>query len=69
MLTSRRPAVFLYEVGVNDEQPDTVFVAELWTSADAHQRSMQLESVEAAIQEARPLLSGEMNGFRTVHRE
>lgn len=54
----------LYEVGVNDEQPDTVFVAELWTSADAHQRSLQLESVQAAIQKARPLLSGETGGFR-----
>lgn len=53
----------LYEVGVNDEQPDTVFVAELWTSAAAHQRSLQLESVQAAILEARPLLSGEMGGF------
>lgn len=41
-----------------------MFVAELWTSADAHQRSLQLESVQAAIQEARPLLSGEMGGFR-----
>lgn len=54
----------LYEVGVNDEQPDTVFVAELWTSAAAHQGSLELDSVQAAIQEARPLLSGEMDGFR-----
>ena len=54
----------LYEVGVNDEQPDTVFVAELWTSAAAHQRSLELENVQAAIREARPLLSGEMSGFR-----
>jgi quinol monooxygenase YgiN len=54
----------LYEVGVNDEQPDTVFVVELWTSADAHSGSLQLPSVQAAIAEARPLLSGEMGGFR-----
>ena len=54
----------LYEVGFNDEQPDTVFVAELWTSAAAHQSSLELGSVQAAIQEARPLLSGEMGGFR-----
>ena len=54
----------LYEVGVNAERPDTAFVAEVWTSADAHQRSLQLESVQAAIAEARPLLSGEMGGFR-----
>lgn len=54
----------LYEVGVNDERPDTVFVIEQWTSADAHRSSLQLESVQAAIAEARPLLSGEMDGFR-----
>ncbi|WP_250444177.1 putative quinol monooxygenase [Actinotalea sp. C106] len=54
----------LYEVGVDEDQPDTVFVAELWTSAEAHQSSLQLDSVQAAIQEARPLLSGEMGGFR-----
>ncbi|WP_024285300.1 putative quinol monooxygenase [Cellulomonas sp. KRMCY2] len=54
----------LYEVGVNDERPDTVFVAELWTSAAAHQSSLELDSVQAAIQEARSLLSGEMGGFR-----
>lgn len=54
----------LYGVGVNDEQPDTVFVAELWESAEAHQRSLQLASVQDAIREARPLLSGEVGGFR-----
>lgn len=69
ILTRRSPDLeaagcLLYEVGVSADQPDTVCVAELWTSADAHQRSLQLESVQAAIQEARPLLSGEMGGFR-----
>jgi quinol monooxygenase YgiN len=54
----------LYEVGVNEEDPDTVFVAEVWISAQAHQASLQLDSVRAAIQEARPLLSGQMGGFR-----
>lgn len=53
----------LYEVGTNDEQPDTVFVAELWTSAEAHRGSLQLDSVRAAIAQARPLLSGDMGGF------
>lgn len=54
----------LYEVGVDDEQPNTVFVMELWTSAAAHQASLGLESVRAAIAEAMPLLSGEMSGSR-----
>ena len=53
----------LYEVGVNDDRPDTVFVAELWTSAEAHRASLRLDSVQAAISEARPLLSGDMGGL------
>jgi quinol monooxygenase YgiN len=54
----------LYEVGVSESEPDTVFVAELWTSAEAHRDSLALESVQAAIAEARPLLSGAMGGLR-----
>ena len=53
----------LYEVGVSDDEPDTVFVAELWTSQDAHRASLQLPEVQAAIAEARPLLSGRFGGF------
>ncbi|MFW7414443.1 putative quinol monooxygenase [Demequina sp. SO4-18] len=53
----------LYEVGIDDDDPDTVFVAELWTSAEAHRASLQLDSVRAAIQEAMPLLTGQMGGI------
>lgn len=68
ILTRRSTAIeqagcLLYEVGVNDEQPDTVFVVELWTSAEAHQNSLALDSVRASIDEARPLLSGAFGGF------
>lgn len=52
----------LYEVGVNDDDPHTVFVMELWTSSEAHQASLTLDSVQAAIAEAMPYLSGEMGG-------
>ena len=52
----------LYEVGVNDDEPDSVFVSELWESAEAHQASLQLESVRATIAEAMPLLSGQNAG-------
>ncbi|PWH06993.1 antibiotic biosynthesis monooxygenase [Brachybacterium endophyticum] len=53
-----------YEVGTNDEDPDTVYVMEVWQSAEAHQASLQDTSVASAIQEARPLLNGEFGGFR-----
>lgn len=54
----------LYEVGVDDEQPDTVFVVELWESAEAHRASLALPRVQAAIATARPLLSGTFGGYR-----
>ena len=53
-----------YEVGVNEDEPDTVFVVESWTSAEAHTASLALPEVQAAIAAARPLLSGVFGGFR-----
>lgn len=53
-----------YEVGVNDDEPDTVFVVELWASAEAHRASLALPEVQASIVSARPLLSGVFGGFR-----
>lgn len=54
----------LYDVGVTPEEPDTVYVVELWTSAEAHRASLELPQVRAAIESARPLLSGQFGGFR-----
>ena len=53
-----------YEVGVDDDHPDTVYVIELWESEDAHAASLALPDVQASIAAARPLLSGEFGGFR-----
>ena len=60
----REAGCLLYEVGVNADMPDTVFVSELWESAEAHQASLQLDSTRAAIAEAMPLLSGQTAGHR-----
>lgn len=60
----REAGCLQYEVGINDDVPDTVFVCELWESAEAHQASLQLDSTRAAIAEAMPLLSGENGGHR-----
>ncbi len=53
-----------YEVGVSDDEPDTVFVVELWESAAAHRASLALPEVQAVITAAQPLLSGTFGGFR-----
>ncbi len=49
----------LFEIGTKDDEPDTIFAIEIWESAEAHQASLQLPSVKAAIDEAVPLLSGQ----------
>jgi quinol monooxygenase YgiN len=54
----------LYEVGVTDDAPDTVFVVEIWESKEAHRRSLDDPDVQASITAARPILSGEFGGFR-----
>ncbi len=69
LLTARndllaRLGCLAYEVGVNDDHPDTVFVVELWDSADAHLASLSHPEVQASISRARALLSGEFSGFR-----
>ena len=68
-LTRRNPALaevgcLAYEVGTNDDEPNTVYVVELWESADAHRASLSLPAVQALIAEARPLLSGAFGGFQ-----
>ncbi len=68
-LTARNTALqqvgcLAYEVGVSDDEPDTVFVVELWESAEAHQSSLALPEVQATIAAARPLLSGTFGGSR-----
>lgn len=59
-----RVGCLLYEVGVDESDPDTVFVVELWESAQAHRASLELESTRTAIAEAMPLLTGTMSGSR-----
>ncbi len=62
--TLRAVGCLTYEVGFNDDEPDTVFVVELWESTEAHQASLALPEVQAAIADARPLLSGTFGGSR-----
>lgn len=59
-----RAGCLLYEVGTHQDAPDTVFVSELWESDQAHRDSLQLPSVQGAIAEAMPLLTGDMDGYR-----
>ena len=54
----------VYAVATNDDdEPDLVYVYEVWDSKAHHADSLQLPSVKAAIAEAMPMLTGEFDGM------
>ena len=53
-----REDCLLYIVNVSEDDPDAIWVTELWTDADAHAASLQDEAAKAQIQRARPLIAG-----------
>ncbi|MEK3883535.1 antibiotic biosynthesis monooxygenase [Paenibacillus sp. PL2-23] len=48
----------LYLVNLDENNPDAIWVMELWTSAEAHAQSLKNPSTVALIQGARPLIAG-----------
>jgi quinol monooxygenase YgiN len=52
----------LYAVGVSDDDKDLVWVNEIWVSKEAHDASLALPEVQAAITTTMPLLTGEFTG-------
>ena len=68
ILTNSNPALaeigcLVYEVGGRDDDPDTVYVTEIWESEEAHGKSLELDTVQAAIAQAMPLLTGDFGGY------
>lgn len=54
----------VYAVATNDDEPDLIYVHEVWDSKAHHEDSLQLPSVQAAIAEAMPMLTGEFDGVQ-----
>lgn len=48
----------IYLVNVSDDEPNAVFVYEVWHNADAHQASLSLEVTQTLITRAKPLITG-----------
>lgn len=48
----------LYSIGVDPDDPDTVYVTEIWETKASHDDSLKDEQVLALISEAMPLLEG-----------
>ncbi len=58
MLGEQDPRCLLYLVSRSEEQPDNVWVTEVWTDAGAHAASLENPDTRALIAEARPLIAG-----------
>jgi quinol monooxygenase YgiN len=60
------PGCRSYVVANDREDPDALWVTEVWESAEAHAASLQLPEVQAAIGQGRPLIAGFESRFETV---
>jgi len=48
----------LYVVNIPDDEPEGVWVTEIWSDSSAHQASLSIEEAKVLIQRARPLIVG-----------
>ncbi|MDF2856174.1 MAG: antibiotic biosynthesis monooxygenase [Neobacillus sp.] len=48
----------LYVVNVSEEDPNAVFVYEVWSNEGAHQASLSLEVTQTLIHRAKPIIAG-----------
>lgn len=48
----------LYIINESVDDPDAIWITELWRDAEAHANSLKNEEVLAVIQRARPLIAG-----------
>ncbi len=52
------PGCLSYVIALDPEDENSLWVTEVWDSQSSHQESLSLPSVQAAIQQGRPLISG-----------
>lgn len=55
-----------YIVAQDKEDPDGVWVTEVWTDEASHQASLRLPSVQQAIARGKPLIAGFGERFETT---
>lgn len=62
---SGMPGCLSYVVANDPNDPEVLWITEVWTDADAHRASLELPSVRAAIAKGRPLIAGFGDRFET----
>lgn len=54
----------LYIVNQDADNPDVIWVTEVWESAESHKASLELPATKEKIAEAMPLLTGEFDQIK-----
>jgi quinol monooxygenase YgiN len=56
--TAEMPGCLSYIVARDPNDPDAIWITEVWTDAASHQASLAIPAVQATIQQAMPLIAG-----------
>ena len=63
--SAKMPGCQSYIVAKDAEDPNAIWVTEVWDSPESHQASLGLPQVKEAIEKGRPLISGFGERFET----
>jgi quinol monooxygenase YgiN len=55
----------VYHISISEDEPNSVFVYEVWSHQEAHQASLSLESTQKLITQAKPMIK-EMERISTL---
>jgi quinol monooxygenase YgiN len=62
----RAAGCLLYVVNVSTTDPDVIWVYEAWETKEHHDASLRLPETRAAIERAKPMLTGEFTSAETI---
>lgn len=48
----------IYLVNISEDEPNSVYVYEVWSNENAHQASLNLEATQKLIKHAKPIITG-----------
>lgn len=65
-LVSRSSTCQLYLVSKDPDQPETIWITEVWDNKEAHDASLQNPAVRALIGQAVPILDGMPEGGQAL---
>lgn len=64
--TGAMPGCLSYVVATDPDDPDAIWVTEVWDSRESHEASLALPSVQGAISRGKPLIAGFSNRVITA---